>query len=96
MFSVKEDSEDSSTEVIEVNSPGIYEFGNYVFDVEIIDVDDSKENTYPNKKMWEAFVSAGLPIVIGQDAHAPEEMNDIGYERAREFLNDLGGTFIEI
>ena len=57
---------------------------------------DSKENTYPNKKMWEAFVSAGLPIVIGQDAHAPEEMNDIGYERAREFLKDLGGTFIEI
>lgn len=44
VFSVKEDSEDSSTEVIEVNSPGIYEFGNYVFDVEIIDVDDSKEN----------------------------------------------------
>lgn len=53
---------------------------------------DPGVHTYPNKKMWEAFVSAGLPIVIGQDAHAPEEMKDIGYERAREFLEDLNNN----
>ena len=48
-------------------------------------------HTYPNKRMWQAFVAAKLPIVIGQDAHAPEELMDIGYERAQEFLADLGG-----
>lgn len=48
-------------------------------------------HTYPNKRMWQAFVNAKFPIVIGQDAHMPEELIDIGYERAQEFLTDLGG-----
>ena len=48
-------------------------------------------HTYPNKRMWQAFVDAKLPIIIGQDAHAPKELMDIGYERAKEFLADLGG-----
>ena len=52
---------------------------------------DPEIHTYPNKRMWKAFVDAKLPIVIGQDAHAPEEMMDIGYDRAQEFLADLGG-----
>lgn len=51
VFSINEGTGDYHTEIIEITSSDVYEFDNYVFEVEIIDVANSKENIKNLEKM---------------------------------------------
>jgi histidinol-phosphatase (PHP family) len=44
---------------------------------------------YPDRRMIELAVEAGVPIALSSDAHVPEDLG-YGYERAVELLSDCG------
>jgi histidinol-phosphatase (PHP family) len=44
---------------------------------------------YPSRAFAEMCVDAGAPFALSSDAHLPEQVG-FGYERALEFLEDLG------
>ena len=46
---------------------------------------------YPARDFAELCVEAGAPFALSSDAHAPDQVG-FGYERALEFLADLGVT----
>ena len=46
---------------------------------------------YPAREFAELCVEAGAPFALSSDAHAPDQVG-FGYERALEFLADLGVT----
>lgn len=51
VFSLNGDNLEYSTEIIEITSKGRYFFGKYIFEVEIIEIDNSKENIKNIEKM---------------------------------------------
>ena len=48
---------------------------------------------YPSRALAEMCVDAGAPFALSSDAHLPEHVG-FGYDRAVEFLDDLGVTEI--
>jgi histidinol-phosphatase (PHP family) len=44
---------------------------------------------YPSRALGEMCVDAGAEFALSSDAHAPDQVG-FGYERALEFLSDLG------
>ena len=51
---------------------------------------------YPNRVFWEMAAETGCDVILGRDAHAPEDLLDEKTEaRALAILDDLGITPIE-
>lgn len=50
---------------------------------------------YPHHKFWEMAASMGCKAIIGMDAHAPEDMNHLLYDFARNYLEGLNMEVVE-
>jgi histidinol-phosphatase (PHP family) len=50
---------------------------------------------YPDRRMIELAVEAGVPIALSSDAHVPEQLG-YGYDKALELLDSLGVTELSV
>ena len=61
----------------------------------IHDYPDGKRYMYPHMNFWKKAAAAGVPVIIGADAHEPYQVWDECMDKAIEVLRELGITPFE-
>ena len=52
--------------------------------------------TYPNRRFWELVAQEDAPVVLGRDAHSPEELRDDATEQVHlELVQSLGLSLLD-
>lgn len=61
--------------------------------------DDSMRHPYPHELFWRKAAEAGVPVIIGADAHAPQQVYDdsvrLAHQKAREIGLKISDTIFE-
>lgn len=61
----------------------------------IQDFQDGARLMYPLDKFWKKVIGSNIPVIIGSDNHAPEQIWDSAMEKAHNYLSNIDITLIE-
>jgi len=59
------------------------------------ELDGEKLYQYPNARFWRIAAEIGNKVVIGLDAHTPDDFNDVLYEQLLEFARELNLNVVD-
>ena len=61
----------------------------------LYDYDGKKLYQYPNARFWEIASKIGNKVIIGLDAHTPEDFNDVLYGQLMSFAEELNLNLVD-
>lgn len=61
----------------------------------IHDFPDGPRFMYPLEHFWSKVINSNIPVIIGSDNHAPEQIWDDAMEKAHSYLSNIPVTLIE-
>ena len=59
------------------------------------DFPEGRRYPYPAKAFWDKVVGTGIPVIVGADAHAPDNLEDDAVLLCRRLLKQLDMTPLE-